>query len=193
MMTSETRNEAFTLIELLLVLAIVSLAAATVAPLMAGSARTLAGRAAAYEMLSVLRHARWYAADTGRSCVVRISPDESGYRWEVFEALPDRDELTSVDADWARPALLEHIDGLMKIPPDLALRSDTAMDVRMEPSGVDSDYVIDFGDAAPMRIEVRRPSGLVWLVDAKTEDLLDRQNLTDAQDYWARHCSTLLP
>jgi prepilin-type N-terminal cleavage/methylation domain-containing protein len=188
-MTSETRDSAFTLIEILLVVAIIGLAAAIAAPLMAGSSRGLAGRAAAYEMLSLLRQARWYAVDAELSCIVSVSPAENGYRWEVFRAPPGSDDLTTVDAEWAQPGLLEKIDGLMRIPPDSRLQSAHAMDIRLEPWGVDADYLIDLGGPHSMRIEVRRPSGMVWLLDDQAGESLGGEGLSAAEAYWEANCS----
>ena len=190
-MTSETRNNAFTLVEMILVVAIIALATAIVAPLMADAARGLAGQAAAYELLSLLREARWYAADTGQSCIVRLEPTDRGYRWEVFQAPVGEELRAEVEAEWAASGLLEKIEGLMRIPPDRQLRTTRAMDIRLEPWGTEADYVIDLGGRRPMRIEIRRPSGMAWLVDADPDPALDTRGLSEAQDYWEANCRAL--
>ncbi|MFW6133453.1 MAG: pilus assembly FimT family protein [Planctomycetota bacterium] len=187
-----SRHKSFTLLEMLLVVGIVALTAALTLPALGGSGRTLAARASAYELVRVLRQARWQAAGAGRACTVRLTPQADGYRATVYADEGGRSRR--VAARWADSSRLGAIRELVRIPPDrVEARKDT-LDVRFAPWGVEADYVIRLGSGArAMRIEVRRPSGLVRLLDASTDSLLDPDRLAAVRRHWQDHCRTPAP
>jgi len=181
-------NKSFTLTELILVAVMVSLLAALVVPAIGGAARGLAGRSAAYDLVRLLREARWRSAQTARTCLVKLIPTEGGYRAEALETTPGRPGPEAIQADWARSELLEDVGTLMKIPPDRGGSSRRELTIRFEPWGVGADYVVALQTGDPMRIEVRRPSGLVWLVPAEKPSPFDRESFLAIENYWRDWC-----
>jgi len=193
MTTSATRGDrpGFTLMELLLVLVIVSLAAALVLPRLGPAARRIGVRSASDDLLWLLRQARWWSMSTGRSCGVHLCPVAGGYAADVaYLAGPD-ETPRPLREEWTHLEQLPAVRKLMQIPPDMGISRRTELSVRFFPWGVNEDYVIELAEAARpggMRIEVRRPSGLVWLLPAERPSTFDPGSLAAIEDYWERHC-----
>ena len=61
------------------------------------------------------------------------------------------------------------------------------MTVRFIPTGVRADYVVYLG-AAGGRLEVRRPSGLVWLLGADEAGVLGPGGLERIERQWQGVC-----
>jgi len=177
--------------ELLLVLAVVSLAAALVAPRLSPTARRLGVRSASYDLLCLLRQARWWSVSTGRTCLVSLRPVPGGYTAEAAYLPADGDQAEPLEAGWARLEQLPAVKTLMQIPPDRGISRRRELTVRFTPHGVREDYVIALAGepaAGGMRIEVRRPSGLVWLLPGEEPSAFDRASLAAIEEYWNRHC-----
>lgn len=193
MTTSATRadRKSFTLIELLLVLVIVSLAAALVAPRLGPVGRRIGVGSANYDLLCLLRQARWWSMSTAQSCLVRLRPAEGGYAAEVSYLAPGSGVAQALRADWAKLEQLPAVKTLMQIPPDRGITRRRELTVRFTPWGVSEDYVIALDEGASrggMRIEVRRPSGLAWLLPADTPSAFGRESMGAIEDYWQVHC-----
>jgi len=181
-------DKSFTLTELILVVAMLSLLAALVVPTIGGAARGLAVRTAAYDLVRLLRQARWWSARTTRPCLVKLAPTEGGYRAEAFELTSAPPGLKALQADWAGSDLLEDVGTLMKIPPDRGASARRELTIRFEPWGVTADYVVTVRTGEPMRIEVRRPSGLIWLVPGDKPSPLDRRSFLTIENHWRDYC-----
>ena len=176
----------FTLVELLLVALVLGLLAALVAPALGPAARTLGAGSVHYELLRLLRAARWHAADTGRTCLVTLTPAEGGYDAEVAE-VDAAGSRRPVDEPWAALSQRAEVQRLMRIPPDRPGTVRRRMTVRFAQTGVRADYVVHLG-AAGGRIEVRRPSGLVWLLGADEPGVLGPGGLERIERQWQRVC-----
>lgn len=188
------RAKSFTLVELVLVVLILALVATLALPALSGGGRRLAARATAYELVWILRQARWHAAAGSEPCWVRLTPDESGgYRAEIL-SVDTESGPRPVEAAWARSPLLGELDDLIRIPPDRDLATRGELMVRFQPWGVDADYMVRLNDGdRAVRVEVRRPSGLVRLVEDDTPSLLDPDRLADVRNHWRRHCRGAAP
>ncbi|KKK59330.1 hypothetical protein LCGC14_3035460, partial [marine sediment metagenome] len=56
------------------------------------------------------------------------------------------------------------------------------------------DYVIALADppgVKGMRIEVRRPSGLIWLLPEDVPGPFDRASFAAMESYWKSHCENI--
>ena len=184
-------RRSFTLIELLLVLVIISLVAALVAPRLGPAARRIAVGSANYDLLWLLRQARWWAMSTGETCLVQLHPVAGGYAAQVLH-LPHRGgDPQPLRVEWASLEQLPAVKTLMQIPPDRGIARRKELTLRFAPWGVEQDYVIALQEGygqAGMRIEVRRPSGLAWLLDGETPSLFDRESMGAIEDYWRAYC-----
>jgi len=189
----------FTLLELVLVLLIVALVAALVQPVMRNAGRRLGVYSADYELLALLRQARWWAGSTGRTCLVHLRPTPGGYAAVVEYLEPGQDTPRPLRAEWAGLAQPAAVRMLLKIPPDRGISRRRELTVRFTPWGVEEDYVIALDDASgasggrdgrgpARRIEVRRPSGLVWLVPGDVPGPLDRASIRAVEEYWRANC-----
>jgi prepilin-type N-terminal cleavage/methylation domain-containing protein len=187
-------RRSFTLLELLLVLVILSLAAALVFPRLGPAGRRIGVRSASYDLLWLLRQARWWSMSTGQTCLVDLRPVAGGYAADVkYLAGPDAPAQPLRD-EWACLEQLFAVKRLMQIPPDMGISRRKELTVRFTPWGVNEDYVIELAEGAGgggTRIEVRRPSGLVWLVPAEEPGPFDPGSLSAIEQYWERHCRNL--
>lgn len=193
MTTSATRagRSSFTLLELLLVLVIISLAAALVMPRLGPAGRRIGVGSADYDLLWLLRQARWWSMSTARTCLVRLRPAGGGYAAEVSYLEPGSSTAQPLGADWAYLGQLPVVKTLMQIPPDRGITRRTELTVRFTPWGVGEDYVIALAGGparAGARIEVRRPSGLAWLLPAEAPSPFDRGSMGTIEGYWRAHC-----
>jgi len=180
------RARSFTLVELLLVVLVLGLLAALAAPALGPAARALGAGSVQYELLRLLRAARWHAADTGRTCLVTLTPAEGGYDAEVVE-VDEEGARRPVDQPWAELSQRAEVQRLMRIPPDRPGTVRRRMTVRFAPTGVRADYVVHLGETGG-RIEVRRPSGLVWLLGADEPGVLGPGGLERIERQWQRVC-----
>jgi len=181
----------FTLLETVLVLALLGLVATILYPALAGGGRRIALGSADYELLWLLRQARWWSVSSGQVCEVRLKPLPDGYAAEVSYLPPGADRLWPLREEWARLDELPAIRRMVRIPPDRERMLRGELAVRFRPWGVNEDYVIDLAAAegrGPARIEVRRPNGLVWLLPADEPGPFDPDSLRDMEAYWRSHC-----
>jgi len=193
MTTSATRHGArsFTLLELVLVVALIGLISTMALPMLSGLGRRLGVQSANYELLWLLRQARWWSARTGRACLVRLRPTETGYDAEV--SYLDRDGQTThpLRADWTTLAELPNIQQMVRIPPDRDMMLKGELTVRFRPWGVSEDYMIQLAaidGQEPARIEVRRPNGLVWLLPGDQASPFDPEHLAAIESHWRTYC-----
>ncbi len=184
-------RKSFTLMELLLVAAIVSLVAALVAPRLGPAARRLGVASADYDLLWLLRQARWWSMSTAQTCLVHLRPVEGGYTAEVSYLPAGGSVAQPLRAEWARLEQLPAVKTLMQIPPDRGISRRAELTVRFTPWGVSEDYVIALKESSGRggaRIEVRRPSGLAWLVPGETPSAFDPESLGAIESYWQSYC-----
>ncbi len=178
----------FTLTELLLVLLVVALLAALTFPALGRRRGGLRPKAAAYELVTLLRNTRLAAAANDRSYVVRISTAPPGPSAEVF-AIDDTGRETLVTDDrWA--ATVHDLPVASFGRTDLDGRPVVSAEwaVWMTPTGVEDHYdlELDIRGQSRLRIEVRAPSGLVRLRPATTNTPEAMAAAMD--DYWQMHC-----
>jgi type II secretory pathway pseudopilin PulG len=187
-------SRSFTLMELLLVVVILSLAAALVLPRLGPAARRIGARSASYDLLWLLRQARWWAAGEGQICRVHLAPAPGGYTAQVTHQRTDDDPPQPLRAEWARLEQLPAVKKLLQIPPDRGVSRRKELTVRFTPWGVSEDYVIALAEEpvrTGMRIEVRRPSGLAWLLPEDAPSAFDRESMAALENYWEAHCRGL--
>lgn len=187
-------GRSFTLVELLLVVAIIALAAALVLPRLGPSARRIGAGSASYDLLWLLRQARWWSLSSGQICLVRLTPATGGYAAEVTWRTTDEDTPRALGAEWAHLDQLLAVKKLMQIPPDHGASRRKELTVRFTPWGVNEDYVIALAEVpgrAGTRIEVRRPSGLVWLLPDDRPGDFDRESMAAIGNYWEAHCRSI--
>ncbi len=185
------RAKGFTMLELMLVTLIVALLAALVAPLLGPTARRAALRTGHYELVRLLRQARYTALATGRDCSVRLEPAPEGYTATVWLGGPESPG-EPLDAEWAQPVQLPAIQRLMQVPPDRSAARRESLTIHFTPLGVAQDSVIELPGPAG-RIEVRRPSGLVRLVGPDQASPAADDDLRAVQDYWQAHGQAVAP
>jgi len=180
--------------ELLLVLVVMSLAAALVVPRLGPAARRIGLRSASYDLLWLLRQARWWSMSTGQTCLVHLRPVAGGYAAEVSYVPVDGRLPQPLPEEWAQLEQLPAVKELMQIPPDRGISRRKELTVRFTPWGVDEDYVIALSEGfglAGSQIEVHRPSGLVWLLSDDQPGAFDRKSLAAMESYWQTHCSSI--
>lgn len=181
-----TGDTSFTLVELVLVLLAVALLAALAVPLLGRTGRSVGLRTAHYELLSLLRQARHTAAASGDTCTVHLRPVPGGYEAQVA-AVDAAGRARPLREPWAQPVQLPAVRSLLQIPPDRGSSHRTELTIRFTPQGVSEDYVVELGTARPLRIEVRRPSGLVRLAGQGEAAVIDDAQYRAIEEYWQRH------
>ena len=192
MTISETprSRRSFTLMELMLALLIMAMLAAVVYPPLRAVQRRAHGEAARFELLRLLRQARWWSVQTGRTCRVRLVSTEDGCAVEVTHTDGAGRRATALKADWTALEQRPRIVSLLEVPTRQTGQEDEELTVVFTPSGVCADYII--GLAGPTgragRIEIRRPSGMAWLVSANAPAGLTPESLARIEDYWQSHC-----
>jgi len=176
--------------ELMLVLLMMAMLAGVVYPSARGLWKRLRAESAQFELVGLLRQARWWSARTGKACLVHLesSDEESSAEVRYIDHVDGPPAL--LKAHWARLKQHPHIVSLAKLPDREIDREEQELTVVFTPQGVTSDYVIGlaptFGES--VQIEIRRPSGLVWLVRPGSPDSLSRGQLASIDDYWQGHC-----
>ena len=220
MMSPAPQSErGFTLIEVLLVLFIIALLLTIVAPTLAPLQRRIADESAQFELVALLRQARWWAIQSGRTCQVELTAgpevpggtlgvrnsaqgerdsaqgvrnSAQGVRIRAQVTLPSetaRPDVVVTD-DWAQVEMLPEIESMEAIPPAAGDRP-KRLAVVFTPGGVGRDYVISLRSpgGAATRIEIRRPGGLVWLVTG--DDSAGRSDgaANKMEEYWQAHYS----
>lgn len=185
------RDRGFTLIEMLLVLLIISILAGIVYPSLGSLSRQATGRAAHFELLGLLRQARWWSAQTGRTCVVRLVTGRNDCTVDV-RTPDDAGRLVPLGPgeEWTLLESAPRVTGLRSIPPESEASKEDEMTVVFTPQGVGRDYRITLAEetATSAQIEIRRPTGLVWLVRPDTSASLSEKNLAAIDTYWRNHC-----
>ena len=192
MTTSATRPDrrAFVLMELMLVLLIMAMLAAVVYPSARALWKRLRAESAQSELVGLLRQARWWSARTGKTCLVRLTSSDEEPCAEV-RYIDDVDGTPAVlKAYWTRLEQQTHIVSLAKLPDKEIAGETQELTVVFSPQGVTSDYVIGLSPVSgeSVQIEIRRPSGLVWLARPDSPDSLFREQLASIDDYWQGHC-----
>ena len=192
-MTSRTpppREPGFTLIELVLVLLVLSLVVGIVYPSLGTLSRQATGRGAHFELLSLLRQARWWSARTGRICEVHLVVDRDDCTVEVFTRDGDRLVPLPAEEEWTILEQFPRLTGLRSIPPMSDGAKKNEMTVVFTPQGVRRDYRITLAEESvtSAQIEIRRPTGLVRLVRPETPESLSEKNLAVIDTYWRDHC-----
>ena len=187
--SSRTAARGFTLIELMLVLMILGLAATLVWPSLGAFSRRVAGEAGRFDLVGLLRQARWWSAATGQICTVQLDASQERCQIAVQQGSGAGGEMAAVDADWTELSQPPKVTGLTEIAPGGSHFKSGRMTVVFTPCGVQRDYLIDFaGDhAQAARIEIRRPSGLIWLVPSDVPAGLAEDNLDAVDTYWRSH------
>ena len=181
---------AFTLLEMLLVLTILVMAASIVWPTFGSLTRRVLGQEARYELLGLLRQARWWAARTGKTCRVHLVAGEGPCEVQVSYIEPSAGASAAAGAgvavsdDWAMLEQAPRVTGFLQTRSQTGGKTAPEATLVFAPAGVDQDTVIilagDPGDA-PGRIVVRSPSGLAWLVDGSQASEITHESM---QAYW---------
>ena len=190
-----TDRRGFTFIEVVLAALIVALLAALTMPLLGQGARSFGMRTAHYELVSLLRQARYTAAATGKTCIVRLRPASGGYLAEPLIVENEGEPPVPIRQAWATQVQLPAVQELLQIPPDRGRSDRTELTIRFTPMGVTEDYVVelDTPDGQTARIEIRRPSGLVRLVSARRSGVLTERQDQQIERYWREHFDRVMP
>jgi Tfp pilus assembly protein FimT len=176
---------------MLLVLLIISLLVGIVYPSLGALSRKATGRAAHFELLGLLRQARWWSARTGRICAVHLVIDRDDCTVDVLTRdAADRPVPLPAVEEWTILEQFPRVTGLRSIPPASEETKENEMTVVFTPQGVRRDYRITLAEesATSAQIELRRPTGLVWLVRPETSASLSEKNLAAMDTYWQHHC-----
>jgi len=112
------RRAGFTLVELMVVVAIIGIMLGIGAPALLGSLPGLRASGAARQVLSELRYARTRAVETGRDVVVKFNVDQTGaartgYFVLAFDDNSDGDFTAATDTFIKEIKLLEDYQGLI--------------------------------------------------------------------------------
>lgn len=153
-MTLPRATRAFTLLELLLVLAVVAVLAGFVVPRLGGSLKSQRLDAQVRTVIALARKARALAAAEGRSYQIVFLPSEKSVRLARQRdplaapddaADPEREALAT-DAEWARPLPFEDEVVLEEVlGPDGALLDLTAeFTIRFAPDGTADEHELGF-------------------------------------------------
>lgn len=184
---------AFTLLELMLVLVILVLLASLVAPAMRGIGRDLLSEAPRHELVRILRQARWWAITNGYPCQVRLQYGQDPCVLQVTYS-SDTAPAQPVREDWANASELPQIASVLQSPTDDSVQPEENLAITFTPTGVDRDTVIELADEdgnVDARIEIRKPTGLIWLTNPDSNDSITKEEIARINTYWTANCSKL--
>ena len=116
--TLNKREKAFTLIELLLVIVIIAMAAAVVAPNIGSGNQTAKLNGAARELASALRFARGYALSHAKESTLLFNLDENTYKITGKEKLYKLSKQIEVTLNVAESELVGDRQGGVRFFPD---------------------------------------------------------------------------
>jgi len=171
---------------MVLVVLVVVLLAAIAYPSTKSVTDRLTQPSATYELLGLLHQARWWSAAHSRTCCVRIFRTEGSWQVHVYSVTQDG-TLEQLSADWATTEQAPAISHLVEQPQ--SDRTEEEWIVTFGPWGTEKDYTIFLLDnhRPGLRIEVRRPSGLAWLVAESSEETPGLPNPERMNDFWLHH------
>ena len=185
-----SRRAGFTLMEMVLVLLIIALIGAMVYPSTRATWRRALGESSRYELLRLLRHARWWSSNSAMVCTVRLHSSQGRYVAQV-SYLPHEGALPQpLRAQWTVLESAPMIESMAAAPAGGTLKEQRELEVRFTPWGVSEDYVIVLGEqeGRPAQIDIRRPSGLVWMRLVDSPSIVDGVNSAALSEYWEAHC-----
>lgn len=155
------RRAGFSLLELVVVLAVLALSAGVVVPRLAAGVTTTPAEAVVEDVTEVVRSARRWALARGTEAEVRLDPESGRWRIDILGSGTPTPDSPWTEAE--RPWEPETIEGRIPIPPDVRVQSRLERVVfRFRESGsAHGDAVTVVGDGRTVRIEVEPWTGAI--------------------------------
>lgn len=177
-MTLATRsNNAFTLVELVLVMLICALLAALVFPAVRNAWGSSADTAARNDLVRLLRQARLAAIDTGRPHTVSFTKTDDGY----IPVVQVDDQ--PVAEDWAKIASPLPAAKIVQLSDGNVVKA-----VVFTPKGVQQNAQIVLADSDGFNLTISAPTGSIHIVPAGQDAASLNKQKEQAAVFWQDHC-----